>query len=166
MTSHAEAVICALEELKWWLRSKINVWNKPENTQNQQAASALSVFSPPSRAPTLHRCQTGAGVTYSSLPDVGVPPILMPSLLTEPSGPERESATGPIHPGALPSGPGASETAWELAGVGARQPSWSRFGWFHQSAWSKMCRSHFREHVRMVAAGVCASRSPKCSPEP
>lgn len=64
---------------------------------------------------------------YSSLPDVRALPILMYSLLTEPSGHER--ARDRAHPsiGALPSGPGASQTAWELAGLSARQPSWSSF---------------------------------------
>lgn len=64
----------------------------------------------------------------------------------------RESATGPIHPGALPSGSGASGTAWELAGVSARQPSWSRFGCFQHPAGSKMCTSHFMEDIWMLVA--------------
>lgn len=64
----------------------------------------------------------------------------------------RESATGPIHPGALPSGSGASGTAWELAGVSARQPSWSGFGCFQHPAGSKMCTSHFMEDIWMLVA--------------
>lgn len=62
----------------------------------------------------------------------------------------RESVTGPIHPGALPSGPRASKTAWELAGVSTRQPSWSMFGWFQHPAGSRMCTSHLMEHIWLV----------------
>lgn len=153
---------------------KNNFWNTlypALNTHIQQAASALSEFSPPSPSPALHRCRWGRGngwrFTDSSLPDVRVLPILMYSLLTEPSGHER--ARDRAHPsiGALPSGPGASQTAWELAGLSARQPSWSSFGCFQYPAGSKMCTSHFTGHIWVVVApqsdcaGVCSPCSPK-----
>lgn len=91
--------------------------------------------------PRINLGSTGVGrrgngwsFTCSLLPDVRVPPVLVHSLLTEPSGRERASDRAPpsihpaIHPGGLPSGPTASETAWELAAISAHQPSWSRFG--------------------------------------
>lgn len=39
-----EAVICALKELKWWVRSKINVKNNPVNTHPASSLSPVCVF--------------------------------------------------------------------------------------------------------------------------
>lgn len=94
---------------------------------------------------------------------------MMHSLLTEPSGHERESATGPIHPGALPTGSGASETAWELAALVSQAGAVLDGSIIQQG--HKCARATSGGHVWMVVAPqsdwmeVCALRVlPRTSP--